>query len=855
MIEEPINTSNMLSHPIVEREIVTASTVRAIQPGLFTTSPSVTLNQRLDQSALAVQPVSSVPVRRIATLPNSVSPEIINAIAQFQLASDGVPRDQIRVPISPVPEVTDQVLFESAADPTKKFYVPRYVLGEHNVSGQEQFRIALEQSGQGGTLSLHLDKVVPLQLRDLVQKTGAMEIDHAVSVVLQYHLVGNSSDVQKAMKFDEAINEEGGLRVTLNLASLTEVYQVYQAMTTINYNASLVVSRVLAVAIPVPPTGNVISSATGTLRGTWLFNFDTGAEVSSKADVWWDQQTDVIRSMNPQGNARIVNLGVINFDAVTADQLRTLNYGITPIPGNNDASNQLVNGDVFAVLTNAGNYAKVQVLSYGYNINLHWVTYHFASPVIISFNPGLLGTDFTTINPVLRPLSGGGGPVPVPQPTVLYREVVRTLDDVVEPNPFVFPSAPYIFRNITTGSGQEFGLTRQTIAWKGQPYNYYQDQAQLYRFYYLPDSFKVARRQESPHYPLMKVRFTTPDGNLQNIQVTLEYIALAFVDPNRLIAAAKSLTLPPNITLPPNVTGPQLEPLLVGPNAIKFNITLPSAATPSGATRVDLQGIVDQQTMSLQDFRSVYDALFGGSIVLFQGNVMVNLGNDQNKQEEQIPFIARMNDLLGEIFDYKEAPDTASNGLQVTLQNAIESPIKINRLEATLQRGQAPVPGLIQGLNLSTPLTLQLKETKAFVVAPSAQINGTAPLQAEFDLSGVEVLPDKDAIWKVVLASILPTYAKSIHVQTVADVFQTQNPDTKTIRFIVVDFETGESVELGPDKLDVPVELHLPIDDYILGHLDQGQYRYRVTVIRNGGKFKDDHLTTDSTKFLFPNVG
>jgi hypothetical protein len=84
--------------------------------------------------------------------------------------------------------------------------------------------------------------------------------------------------------------------------------------------------------------------------------------------------------MVPQGSARIVNLGVVDFDSLSVAELQNLLYGTTPIRGNNDASNQLVQGDVFAVLTHGGNYAKVQVSNYDYNLTIRWVTASAASP-------------------------------------------------------------------------------------------------------------------------------------------------------------------------------------------------------------------------------------------------------------------------------------------------------------------------------------------------------------------------------------------------------------------------------------------------------------------------------------------
>ncbi len=79
--------------------------------------------------------------------------------------------------------------------------------------------------------------------------------------------------------------------------------------------------------------------------------------------------------MVPENGATIVNLGVVNFNSITKAQLQSYSYSTTPIDGNNDATNQLVNGDVFAVHTSDGHYAKVKIVTYGYNLQIQWVTY------------------------------------------------------------------------------------------------------------------------------------------------------------------------------------------------------------------------------------------------------------------------------------------------------------------------------------------------------------------------------------------------------------------------------------------------------------------------------------------------
>jgi hypothetical protein len=117
-------------------------------------------------------------------------------------------------------------------------------------------------------------------------------------------------------------------------------------------------------------------SGQGTLHGTWMFSFDTGAEVGSgSSDVWWEQMTNVDRQLVPKAPALLVNLGNANFDAINLATLQGYQYGSTPIPGSANATNQLTPGDVFAVRTSGGNYAKVQVITYDYNLVLRWTTY------------------------------------------------------------------------------------------------------------------------------------------------------------------------------------------------------------------------------------------------------------------------------------------------------------------------------------------------------------------------------------------------------------------------------------------------------------------------------------------------
>ena len=129
-----------------------------------------------------------------------------------------------------------------------------------------------------------------------------------------------------------------------------------------------VVSYSLRLSIaPILRTGVVI-------QGTYEYDFD----LVSNPDVQWAQVTSTIRKMTPENGATIANIGVTNFTNVTLAQVKSKSFSTSALDGNDDSSNVLVNGDVWAVHTDLGSYVKVVVTSYGYNITLTYVWYEYS---------------------------------------------------------------------------------------------------------------------------------------------------------------------------------------------------------------------------------------------------------------------------------------------------------------------------------------------------------------------------------------------------------------------------------------------------------------------------------------------
>jgi hypothetical protein len=127
--------------------------------------------------------------------------------------------------------------------------------------------------------------------------------------------------------------------------------------------------------------GSRVSSGKGTIPAGSLFDVDTGTVPpagGAGADLNW-VVFGQLRAMvpAPQTNATLVNIGVVDFDKIDEERLSKLTYGTAGIPAHllQGLPNDLVNGDVFAVRSADGNFAKIKVVSPDNQLRIQWVTY------------------------------------------------------------------------------------------------------------------------------------------------------------------------------------------------------------------------------------------------------------------------------------------------------------------------------------------------------------------------------------------------------------------------------------------------------------------------------------------------
>jgi hypothetical protein len=794
--------------------------------------------------AAVVQQTNDVPQLRLSTNAvlnhiDFIDPQLAGQLGQVgRPLIAGVTRDQISVPICPTVEVTDQVLFEAAATPAQKFYLPRYRIATQVVSGHQQYRLTFEEYQAGWQLVAYLERFPAPELGSTSQ--AASELPHDIAVILRYQIVG-SGGAQKELAFNEVTQADGGMRAALTVASLVECDELFRAMTIADYHAELIVRRVVRVAVPVNPQPLATTLGFEEVVSPIFTHIPITLPPPPPVSPILVHQSFPLPIPFPpprpmptpnlifKGNEVYeaggqswvrYSLSVSNWDEYATDLFAPA-PDLPPCGNNTNASRTWV--DIYA----EGGQRIYGFCGLGDPSHLDGIW--FAVAVAQQAPPSV----YITLNDRRTGQSISSAPLALPV-IPRFREVSTALDSMISPFLFSPDLHGYIFRNITPQTSPATGLLR----WQVAAHSYYQELARPYIFYYLPDAFKLVRRPDGTRPPWMSVRLTTSDGfhSQATTQVTLSYAVAPFLDADRLAAATPELAS----HIPASAgRGPQLEPLMT--TAVRFFIERPQAVgavteernTASVALR---SAIHDTLTMPLTDFQPLFDALVQPNATLFHGKVVVDVSG---WPAEEISFIGRMDDLAGDVLFYAAIPDGASGGLKVTLTNAIESKLRIGGLTAALSRGGAFAVAEIHDLSLPIE-KLEPGESMTFVVAPHDPVSGDGELVARFDLDDVKTIPDALAIWNAIVEEATSDYYRNITVKAVPALFEppADRPDDQIVA-IVVAFERGATVELAPDHLEDTAQVDLPIEAVIARQTVSDAYNYRVTTVRKNGQQQD----------------
>ncbi|HSN19254.1 MAG TPA: hypothetical protein VLS49_01165 [Usitatibacter sp.] len=789
------------------------------------------------------------------------------------------------VATSPAPQPTDELLYARISDPSRKLYVPRYVLDEQSVSGEQRYRVAMTQGQASSTLEVNLVAAPAPAIAEAAR--DAAEYPHTVKIRLEY-LVAPPAGATKALEFSDVTRDGANVKAVLTFATLQERDDVYRALTEPEHRARLMVQRFIDVSVPQPP-------APPAPPGKPPIFVLPQRPIAAIATAFAKPVPVLMAPVAVRKEAAPVALRA-SAAAMASVAVLARPVAITPVlrPPPRFVPSLPVPKLVFAGMQQDGTSTRLRLAIENWAqfpddffapaadlppggarkaASRAWVDVKDADSKARLYNFCALNSGeqlsdlaltlpagtavprqvFVTITDRRANLARDSNVVSTAAPaaaTPPYLSLRSELDQDVAPTPFTFAPAlhAYIFQGLTPAGG-EGGLIRYRLPWRGGFHTYLQDASRPSVAYCFPDRFKIARRREAPFTPFATVRVNSrEDGS--DADVVFDYVVAPYTDRKRLDDARAQLLADARF----GATSVQFQPF--ASSDVRYYVDRPTRAGSVREQRADaalvLQGALkDTLTMPLGDFQILFDAMQRSTASLFMGHVDIDV---PHADTEVIPFEARMDDLEGEMFSY-DAAAAQDGSFQVAVRNDIESPVNVQTLDATF----SAAGGVVRGTTL--PGTLPHEgfapgETLTLTVSPEAPLPARPQAELAFDLGGVTVVPDAEAIWTSILDRSTTEYFRMVTVRIVPSVFDAvQGREDARIAAVLVAFEGGGTAELNATTTSAQVRIDYSIDDVVLRRPVSGTYRYTVTVVRaNGTQDADPQPREQSAQVFYVSV-
>lgn len=206
------------------------------------------------------------------------------------------------------------------------------------------------------------------------------------------------------------------------------------------------------------------------------------------------------------------------------------------------------------------------------------------------------------------------------------------------------------------------GYVQWQVDWSGHAYNYYQDNQDRARIFYLPDRFELAKGP-SGAAPVSLLQFSVPAGadSLDQVQATFRVFGSPAVSFERIDNAAQVLKGKLGVA-------PQMVPLQDAHSVVtRFMQYLPNAQATSSSpalqanAKIDLAaGLRNEVVLNFAQFRALWAAIFSTAPEnpLFRGTVEVELLGGRYK--DTVEFAGRL-DKAREAGFFDDIIDTSTN--------------------------------------------------------------------------------------------------------------------------------------------------------------------------------------------------
>lgn len=688
-------------------------------------------------------------------------------------AGGGIARADSAYPISPSATPDDRSLFEDAKNPQQRYWLPRFRL--RSAGGQYEIKIAQGQDGLWA-VSLALEAFPAPEIAEAARTMVMMGINR--SAVIAYRVPGTS--IEQRLPVAELIDDPRGGCVAMLHLSLAERDGLLRAFMAADAQCRLIVSRGYTVAVPRPA--------------------ETAPDAPKRQLMMVKGQMQLLRAP----------AAMLRAEALVAD--------VAPPPPPGVAAARLAPGALKA--------AAIRPIG-GESI--------IAGDEVFPRKPFPRPRPMPFPRPQPQP-----EPQPQPQPAPELRyDISNQLQDCAIALLFEPQLHPYLY---PAGSNTGAQAARWVVhalrypADTGRVHAYFQDMNDPARIYYLPDSFKLARRGDAPHAPALV--FQVDQGeNAEQAMVDLTCEVRPVTDGERLLAARRALA----DKVPASADNPNREFEL---RLLRASSTLQMSLLRNGAVRQQAvpatidwdNGFTLNERFEFKDFQDVFGVLMtaGGASNLLQGSVVVASGVNENVM---VPVKLNFADMEGELFRSIETPDAQTGAVAVKLINVTESTLRITRLPVWITRGEGLVEARIEGMDLSQPVEIAPEQGRDFTVQPVSAPAGPLPADAIFNTASVRTIPDGEAILKYTLDDrIDQETVRAVTVMTAPEVLANAGGEGGEILNIVVEFRGNRRVVLGAANTSADIEVPVPLMDILLRKDSEGFYEYRQTVVYKSGQ-------------------